>query len=302
MGGVPASKRCGHHLAAAHVRRQLLQPLALAVEHADAGRAIGLVAGEDVEVGVQIPHVHRQVHRRLRAVHQHRNAVVVSDADDVAHRRDGAERIGHVGHGDDLRARRDHALEFLDDQLAVVVHRNPFQHRTGAFAVKVPRDDVGMMLQQRHDDLVAFADELQTEAGGHQIEGFRGVARENDLVHRAGVEKAADGLPRRLETVGGQVRQKMQAPVDVGIFFRIGPRDGVDDHLRFLGRRAIVQIDQRFAVHLPREDGEIGADALHVIGPSSMSFSSAASSALLAKVLPPPPPKKMPDGCKRRGP
>ena len=274
------------------------------------------MAGKDVEVGIQLPHVHRQMHRRLRAVHKHRDAVAVGDADDVAHRRDGAERIGHVGHGDDSRARRNHALEFLDDQLAVVVHRNPLQHRTGAFAVKVPRDDVGMMLQQRDDDLVPFADELQPEAGGHQIEGFRGVAREDDLVHRAGVEKAADGLPRRLEAVGGQVRQKMQAPVDIGIFLGIGTRHRIDHHLRLLGRGAIVQIDQRLAVHLSREDGEIGADALHIVGglrllqslfahchrpplsvlSPSMSFTSAATSALLAKALPPARPQEMPNG------
>ena len=44
----------------------------LAVQHADAGRAVQLVAGRDVEVAVERLHVDRHVIRRLRAVDQHR--------------------------------------------------------------------------------------------------------------------------------------------------------------------------------------------------------------------------------------
>ena len=68
------------HLAAALVRRHGGQPLRLAVEHADAGRPVELVAGEDVEVDVEVLHVDRQVHGGLAAVDQHRDAALMRDA------------------------------------------------------------------------------------------------------------------------------------------------------------------------------------------------------------------------------
>ena len=38
--------------------------------------------------------------------------------------------------------------------------------------------------------------------------------------------------------------------MDVRVFLPIGGRDGVDHRLRFLGRRPVVEIDKRLAVHL----------------------------------------------------
>ena len=55
----------------------------LAVEHADAGRAVELVPGGDVEVAAERLHVDRHVRRRLRAVDQDRHAARVRDADDL---------------------------------------------------------------------------------------------------------------------------------------------------------------------------------------------------------------------------
>ena len=61
------------HVAAALVRRHRLEQRRLAVEHADAGRAVDLVPGERVEIAVERLHVDRQVRHRLRAVDQHRD-------------------------------------------------------------------------------------------------------------------------------------------------------------------------------------------------------------------------------------
>ena len=89
---MPASKRCGGVVVGDRVLRHVLDHLAaavnggsaratsLAVEHADAGRAIELVAGDDVEIGVESAHVDRQMHGALRAVDQHRDAARMGDA------------------------------------------------------------------------------------------------------------------------------------------------------------------------------------------------------------------------------
>ena len=56
------------HLAAAEERRQLVEQLATAPEHADAGRADHLVAGEGQQVGAARDHVDRQLRHGLGGV------------------------------------------------------------------------------------------------------------------------------------------------------------------------------------------------------------------------------------------
>ena len=81
---VPASKRPGGawNVVFSNVTSSIMLPppcqggiasstLALAVDHADAGRGEHLVAGEDEEVAVERLHVDRHVRDRLRAVDQH---------------------------------------------------------------------------------------------------------------------------------------------------------------------------------------------------------------------------------------
>ena len=74
------------HLSPAHIRRHRLEPLLLSIQHAGAGRAVHLVPGERVEVAVQLLDVDFRVDTPLRAVHEHRNAVMMRDPDDFLHR------------------------------------------------------------------------------------------------------------------------------------------------------------------------------------------------------------------------
>ena len=143
------------HLAAAVERRHGGEQIVFAVQHADAGRAIKLVAGEDVEIAVEIAHVDVQMHRALRAVDQHRNAARMRELDDLLHRHHGAERVRHLRDRDHLGARAEQLLEFVDQEIAFVVDRRPFDHRALALAQEMPRHDVGMVLHDREHDLVA---------------------------------------------------------------------------------------------------------------------------------------------------
>src|SRR4029079_16762267 len=67
------------HLAAALVGPHGLQVVLLAVEHADAGRAVKLMTCEGIEIDVEVLDVDRKVHRALRAVGEHRNAALMRD-------------------------------------------------------------------------------------------------------------------------------------------------------------------------------------------------------------------------------
>ena len=68
------------HLAAALIGRHAVQMLGLAIEHADAGGAIGLVAGEDIEIRIEVLDVDGHVNGGLAAIDQHRNAAGMGDA------------------------------------------------------------------------------------------------------------------------------------------------------------------------------------------------------------------------------
>src|SRR5579863_9014643 len=102
------------HFTPAVEGRQLLEPLALAVEDADSGRSIDLVAGEGIEIDVEVGDVDIEMYGPLRAVDQHRYSAPVSKRYDLLDRRHRPEHIGHMGDRDDLRPVGQRALEILE--------------------------------------------------------------------------------------------------------------------------------------------------------------------------------------------
>ena len=88
---------------------------------------------------------------------------------------------------------------------------------------------------------------------------------EDDLVRVRGVEEALHVAARRLVLLGRDVREIVQAAVDVGVFVANRRGHRVDHRLRLLRRGAVVEIDERTAVHLAREDREVAANQLDVV-------------------------------------
>ncbi len=259
-----------NHLAAALEGRHAIEPLLLAVEDADARGAVELVAGHHEEVGVEIPHVHVEMHGGLRPVDEHRNAPSMRRRDDLLHRQDCAERVRHLRDGDHLGARREQRLEFLEQELAPVVHRRPFQDRALALAEIMPRHDVRVVLHDGEHDLVTLADAVRTahppEAIRHEIVRRRGVAGEDDLVRRGGIEKGAHGLAGVLERLGRHVGHVVQATMDVGVAGLHHVRHCIDHGPWLLRRGSAVEIDERLAIDLLRQDREIAPHGLDIVG------------------------------------
>ncbi len=170
--------------------------------------------------------------------------------------------------GDELGARRQQPLELLEQQLAAVGDRRPFQHRTVALAMEVPGDDVGVMLHDRQDDLVALADAGE-ERIGDEVDRRRGVAREDDLIGAAGVEEAAHGFARILEALRRRVRQVVQPAMHVGVLEAIDVIHRVDDRARLLRRGGVVEIDKRLSVDFAIKDRKVGTDEIDVVRATS---------------------------------
>ena len=222
------------------------------------------MSGDGIEIAPDFRHVHRHVHRRLRSVHQHRHTLVTRAPADRRHIHDSAEHVRHMRDRNQPGARRDGRQHRLGVQIAVRVNVDPFDHHALPFAQEMPRNDVGVMFQDAQDDLIPG---LKSRCGpgiGYQIDRLGRAGGEHDVIG-TGPQKARNLGPRRFVVFGRKVRQIVQATVNIGIFMGIGPRHRVDHHLRLLGRGAIVQIDQRLAPDLDRQDREIGANFFNVI-------------------------------------
>ena len=57
-------------------------------------------------------------------------------------RRHGAECVRHHGDGNDFGARRQQLGKFLQQEIAVIINRGPFDNSTFALTMKMPWDDV----------------------------------------------------------------------------------------------------------------------------------------------------------------
>ncbi|KIT73623.1 hypothetical protein QP62_00175, partial [Staphylococcus aureus] len=123
-----------------------------------------------------------------------------------------------------------------------------------------------MVLDRRDDDLVARPDIGSAVGGGDEGDRLRRSSQEDDVVLRRRVQEAAHGFAAALEQVGGTRRERVRGPVDVRVVAAVELARRVDDALRLVGRRRVVEPDQRVAVHALVERREVAAHALHVEG------------------------------------
>src|SRR5207344_2415009 len=64
----------------------------------------------------------------------------------------------------------------------------------------------------------------------------------------------------------GEVAQVMKPAMNVGVFLAVGALNGIEHKLRLLRRGAVVEIDEGAPMDLLRQDREVGADGIDVVG------------------------------------
>ena len=163
VGGAFLEADTANHLASALIGRHRLEELRLADQRAYSGRSVDLVAGEGIEVAVQVKHVHREVRGGLGTVHQHPCSRCVRGRAHLLDGVDGAERVGQVDDRYEAGALTEQAEVRLEIELSFVADGNHPQARSALLAQHLPRHDVGVMLHVRDEDFIAF---VQTGAGG----------------------------------------------------------------------------------------------------------------------------------------
>ena len=189
----------------------------------------------------------------LGAVHQHGDAPLMGQADDLLHRVHHAEGVGHVGQGHQFGGRGEGLAEPRPVRLSAGQDGHHLEVQPLALAQLLPGHKVGVVLAAQSENPVPRLAEGLQIAVSHQVDGPRGPAGEHHGVVFTSPKEAAHLVPGLLKAAGHLPAQAVGAAVDVGVAGDSGLRQGVQHRLGPLGGGGVVQISP-----LPiRQQGEI---------------------------------------------
>ena len=105
-------------------------------------------------ISIKRADIHGNVCNGLCAVDENAHTVSVSDCNQLGNGRDGSENVGNVCNRDKFGSPRKQLLIFRKDQLSRLIHGNDLDDRSRLLRYELPRNDIGVMLQERYDDLI----------------------------------------------------------------------------------------------------------------------------------------------------
>src|SRR5689334_13900488 len=104
------------------------------------------------------------------------------------------------------------------------------------------------MLHLGEQNLVATFDVFVSPGGRNQIDSFGGAAGEDDFIGGPGVDECGGTGSAGFKGGGGAIAEFVDAAMDVGVVPFVIAHESIDDSTRFLGRRRVVEINQRPAM------------------------------------------------------
>ena len=245
---VPGAVGVAHpfdHVAAELIRRHRLQQLPPSHQHADAHRSEQLVAAERVEVDVERVEVDGQVRHRLGPVHHdHRRRTSPDDSYHVLQWRNRTHRVRHMRDRHDLGACADHVAQHVEIDGLCGRELHDAQRGTGAQRELLPRNEVRVVFERRHHDLVARTNVRTAPARRHQVHRLGGAAREDQTVGIGHAHESRDGRAGLVVRIGGQYRQRVRAAVRIGVRRFVEVTQRVEHRCRLLRRRCRVEVVQ----------------------------------------------------------
>ena len=85
------------HLSPTLIRRQLLEPFLLAIEHTNTRWSVHLMTAESEEIAIHVLHVNLHVRSTLGTVNQHGNIMLVSHLSDLLYGIHCAKHVADMG-------------------------------------------------------------------------------------------------------------------------------------------------------------------------------------------------------------
>ena len=215
------------------------------------------MTAESVEVGIESLYVDGHVRGTLSTVNQHGNVMVVGDADDVGDGVDGAEHVAHMCDGDETGAGREEAFQRFKIQASLVCDGTYAKADAASLPLELPGYDVGVVFHLGDDDFITCFHASLRKGGGDEVDAFCSASCEDDLGGAAGVDVAPYGFASLFVQVGGLLTEEVDAAMYVGVHVQVFVCHGIDDATWLLRGGGVVQIDERVAIDLAAEDGEV---------------------------------------------
>ena len=174
---------------------------------------------------------------------------------------DGAEGVGNVNDGEELDLGGEELFKGLDVECAIIEHGDVLQGGSGALGGELPGDEITVMLHAGAEDDITRLQISVTPGIGDEVDAFSGAASEDNLIFGRSRDEAGDGAAGGLKAIGGSHAEGVEGTVDVGVVTLVVVRECLDDAAGLLGGGGAVEVDERMAVDLLLEDGEVVSDA-----------------------------------------
>ena len=234
-------------------RLSLAEPATVAHQRAGSERRVELVARERQEVDARATHVDATLVGQLRRVHEELRPMSVGKVGELGDRPHLPADVRGAGDGDQVDPRPRGAERALTRiQQLVCRAGEPEQPEI----VAAPGKHVGVMLDRAREHASA-----RGQRGRQDVDGFGGVADEDDRVVVAGADELADGAARVLERGGRDAGLQPAATVHAAVPGH-EPLDGIPHggHHRSTGRVVEVHVAARATVGT--RHNRVGADQL----------------------------------------
>ncbi len=218
------------------------------------------------EIAIKLLDVDRHVWNTLRTIDKEECSSRMSEPPYLANIVDSTHDIGDMGGADESGAVVEKRLKIIYLERAVFINVKNTELGTATLAKELPRNDVGMVLKRRDNNLVAFTHELIAPCVGDKVYCLSRITSEDDLGRVCCSKERGDSLARILIERGADIAEMVNSAVYVGVYTMIDVIVGVDYALWFLRRCGIVEIYELAAVDFLGKYWELRTDAVDIVG------------------------------------
>src|SRR6185312_99150 len=149
------------------------------------------------------------------------------------------------------------------------------QLRALFIAENLPGHDVGVVLHGRDQDLVTAAHVDSPVSLRHQVDSLGSATNKNEFFYIRRIDEAAHRLACTIMLRRRELREKVNAAMNVGIFLFVIARDRVDDRSRLLRCSSVIEVDQFFSTNVACQDRKVTANSLDIKAGTTRSILAA---------------------------
>ena len=152
------------------------------------------------------------------------------------------DNVRHMRHSNDFRVFIHHRDRLFRQNPSILLALDEPQLRARLTANHLPRQQIAVMRQNRHEHLIACMHVRQPVAVRDKIQRFSRVARKDDFLTACRMQEGAHGFSRAFNGLCCGYAQRIQPPQRIRVLLFVERSLRIEHAPRPLRRRCIVQI------------------------------------------------------------